>query len=94
MQRALDGLMPYTAELFAHDAVIRDCVARGIGADPGVLKPEWDARIESIVRQATLQLPASTWTPGGGREGIHTECFGYMLAEMQYLHRSHPGASW
>ena len=31
---------------------------------------------------------------GGGRRGLHTEQLGYLLAEMQHLHRSHPGATW
>ena len=35
-----------------------------------------------------------TDVPGGGRRGVHTEAMGYLLAEMQHLHRSHPGASW
>ncbi|HEX6485682.1 MAG TPA: Phenylacetic acid catabolic protein [Nocardioidaceae bacterium] len=30
----------------------------------------------------------------GGRRGVHTEQMGYLLAEMQHLARSHPGASW
>ncbi|WP_369268340.1 Phenylacetic acid catabolic protein, partial [Streptomyces harbinensis] len=38
--------------------------------------------------------PRTAWAAGGGRQGIHTEPFGRLLAEMQHLHRSHPGASW
>jgi ring-1,2-phenylacetyl-CoA epoxidase subunit PaaC len=34
------------------------------------------------------------WTSRGGRRGVHTECFGFLIAEMQYLHRAHPGGSW
>ena len=47
-----------------------------------------------MLAEATLTVP-ETWTaPGGGRKGIHTEPFGYLVAEMQHLHRSHPGATW
>ncbi|CAM5742329.1 hypothetical protein SALBM311S_06374 [Streptomyces alboniger] len=37
---------------------------------------------------------SGAWQAGAGRQGLHTEPFGRMLAEMQHLHRSHPGASW
>jgi ring-1,2-phenylacetyl-CoA epoxidase subunit PaaC len=30
----------------------------------------------------------------GGKEGRHSESFGYLLAEMQHLQRAYPGASW
>ena len=30
----------------------------------------------------------------GGRVGQHTEHLSYLLAEMQVLHRAHPGAQW
>src|SRR5207302_2031217 len=47
------------------------------------------------VKEVTYHLDHATpWTPTGGRRGLHTECFGYMLAEMQHLHRAHPGARW
>ncbi|HEX2130224.1 MAG TPA: Phenylacetic acid catabolic protein, partial [Actinophytocola sp.] len=29
-----------------------------------------------------------------GRDGVHTESLGYLLAEMQHLARSLPGATW
>ena len=94
MQAGLDALWPYTAELFEEDEVTRELVARGLAADPEALRPAWDAHVESVLREATLQLPSPTWAPTGGRAGLHTEGFGLMLAEMQHLHRSHPGARW
>jgi ring-1,2-phenylacetyl-CoA epoxidase subunit PaaC len=30
----------------------------------------------------------------GGRTGAHTEHLGHLLAEMQIVARSHPGAKW
>jgi ring-1,2-phenylacetyl-CoA epoxidase subunit PaaC len=94
MQAALDALWPYTAELFEEDEVTRDAASRGMGVNPAQLRPAWDACVDGVVRDATLQRPSPSWAPSGGRSGLHTECFGYMLAEMQHLHRSHPGARW
>ena len=52
----------------------------------------------AVLDRATLTVPegprSGAWAAGAGRQGLHTESFGRMLAEMQHLHRSHPGASW
>jgi ring-1,2-phenylacetyl-CoA epoxidase subunit PaaC len=47
-----------------------------------------------VVAEATLELPEPTFHGRGGRHGLHTEAMGYLLAEMQHLHRAHPGATW
>ena len=94
MQAALDALWPYAAELFERDELVEELVAAGIAADPLITRPAWSAYLEPVVAEAGLRLPPTDWAPTGGRRGLHTESFGYLLAEMQYLHRSHPGASW
>jgi ring-1,2-phenylacetyl-CoA epoxidase subunit PaaC len=94
MQAALDTLWPYTSELFEHDDVTGELINRGVAADPTLLSEHWSRSVDAVLREATLQQPDSAWAPTGGRRGLHTERFGYMLAEMQHLHRSHPGARW
>ena len=94
MEVALAALWPYTAELFESDDVTRDVAAVGVGPDPERLRVEWDTYVNRALSEATLARPETTWKPTGGRSGLHTERFGYMLAEMQHLHRSHPGATW
>ncbi len=94
MQAALDRLWPFTAELFESDAVACDLAAERIAVDPAALQERWNDAIADVLRSATLDTPNPVWASHGGRRGIHTECFGYLLAEMQYLHRLHPGASW
>jgi ring-1,2-phenylacetyl-CoA epoxidase subunit PaaC len=95
MQAGLDRLWPYVAEMFVVDDLERALVTDGVAADVSELRGEWDDHVDAILREATLTRPDDGWTPpGGGRKGIHTEPFGYLIAEMQHLHRSHPGASW
>jgi ring-1,2-phenylacetyl-CoA epoxidase subunit PaaC len=94
MESALAALWPFTAELFESDAVAREADALGVGPDPAALRPEWDGYVRRVLGDATLVVPEGTWTPSGGRQGLHTESFGYMLAEMQHLHRSFPGVTW
>lgn len=87
-QAALDRLWPYTGEMFEDDGL------PGIAADPAPLRTAWDATVSAILHEATLARPAGTWMQRGGRTGRHSEHLGFMLAEMQHLQRSHPGATW
>ena len=92
-QSALDQLWPYVGEMFepGEEAIL---IASGIAADPSALRPGFDAMVAGVLDQATLHRPANTWTQRGGRQGRHSEHLGFLLAEMQHLQRSHPGAKW
>jgi ring-1,2-phenylacetyl-CoA epoxidase subunit PaaC len=94
VQAGLDGVWPYAAELFETDPLVESLVRQGITATPAVLLPVWQQTVEQVLAEATLTVPETSWRPTGGRSGRHTEAFGYLLAEMQHLHRAHPGASW
>jgi ring-1,2-phenylacetyl-CoA epoxidase subunit PaaC len=95
MQAGLVRLWPYVDELFGTDDVEQSLVADGIAVDASALRAGWDGYVDGVLAEATLTRPEGTRTPpGGGRRGIHTEPMGFLLAEMQHLHRAHPGASW
>ena len=95
MQEALERVAPYVVELFEDDVVSVAAAETGVGVLPSSL---WDSafdHVSRIVAQATLTLPADpTWRSRGGREGIHSRPMGFLLAEMQHIARSHPGATW
>ena len=97
VQRALDDLWRFTPELFAPDPVDARLAALGVGADLPSLAPKWESLVREVTERATLSLPHDrSHTPHlrGGRAGMHTEYLGHMLAEMQIVARSHPGATW
>jgi len=54
----------------------------------------WRETVAAILNEATLEVPADNGRREGGRGGSHTEHLSYLLAEMQVLHRAHPGAKW
>jgi ring-1,2-phenylacetyl-CoA epoxidase subunit PaaC len=93
-QAALDALWTYTGELFESDEVTRAVADIGFGVDPQTVRADWDRTIDTVLAEATLERPAGEPRPGTGRRGVHSEHLGYLLAEMQYLHRLHPGAVW
>ena len=93
VQQGLDRMWPWVGELFETEEVTGR-LASGIGVDPATLLPEWDDYLDKVLAEATLTRPAANWLPGTGRSGRHSEHLGYLLADMQYLHRLHPGATW
>jgi ring-1,2-phenylacetyl-CoA epoxidase subunit PaaC len=90
MRRAGEALWRFTGEMFQP--------IEGLAVDWDAMRTDWLESVGSVLRRATLPIPegpqSGAWTAGAGRQGLHTESFGRMLAEMQHLHRSHPGASW
>jgi ring-1,2-phenylacetyl-CoA epoxidase subunit PaaC len=76
------------------DSVSEAVAAMGVGRLNSELQSAWLERIRSIMEQATLRIPDANWMHRGGRQGKHTEHLSYMLAEMQVLQRTYPGAQW
>ena len=62
--------------------------------DRAALEPGWIEAVHRVLKQAKLEVPAGGWSIGGGRDGMHTEHLGYLLAEMQFLQRAYPGLQW
>jgi len=93
-QYALDGLWRFTDELFTADELDEQMAAEGIAPRLAELQPRWSAQIDAVLREATLQKPASSRYSWHGKRGVHTEHLGHMLTEMQHLQRTYPGAQW
>jgi ring-1,2-phenylacetyl-CoA epoxidase subunit PaaC len=94
MQAAVDEVWPYTHELFESHELGKRVEQAEVGIDPSTLRNEWLSTVEKVLAEATLTRPEDGWAPTGGRQGIHTESFGYLLGELQSLHRMHPEATW
>ena len=94
MERALDRAWPYTAELFATDAVDEVAVAAGLGPSRAALREDWLHEIDAVLAEATLARPADTAFVSTGTQGVHSEHMGFILAEMQSLQRRYPGGVW
>jgi ring-1,2-phenylacetyl-CoA epoxidase subunit PaaC len=94
MQAALDELWPWTGEFCYQDEVDSVLRADGVAPDLVPLRAPWEAMARDVITRATLALPAEPMRMTGGRIGRHTEHLGHLLAEMQIVARSHPGAKW
>jgi len=94
VQSALDGLWPYTVELFAEDELDRLMAEQGVAPRLAEVHAAWSARIGRILAEATLNRPKDRPHSWHGKRGQHSEHLGYILAEMQHMQRAYPGARW
>ncbi|GAA1475973.1 phenylacetate-CoA oxygenase subunit PaaC [Nocardioides aestuarii] len=94
VQDALEQEWPFLDELFDGSWLDSALVDQGVAVDPAGLRDGVLARVLPVLEEATLTVPEVSPARGGGRQGLHTEQMGYLLAEMQHLARSHPGATW
>jgi ring-1,2-phenylacetyl-CoA epoxidase subunit PaaC len=79
MQSGLDAMTRFVDEMFDESPDLR---------------PSFDTRLNPVLARAGLELVVSPFPRRGGREGIHTEHLGHILADMQWMARSYPGAKW
>ena len=94
IQASLDELWTYAGEMFVPDAAELALVDAAIAADVRSLEAPWNAVIDAVLVEATLSRPADAFVRKGGKQGVHTEHLGRLLAEMQFLQRAYPGAQW
>ncbi len=94
MQQAINDLWTYTDELFHQTDADKSMVRDGIGVDTTTLKGEYYREVTEVLKEATLDIPESKWFQKGGKQGIHTEHMGYLIADLQYMQRAYPNMKW
>ncbi|MCV6626871.1 MAG: phenylacetate-CoA oxygenase subunit PaaI, partial [Cellvibrionaceae bacterium] len=94
MVAALNETSRFINEMFEMDEVDQMMVDAGIGVDLNMVKAKWEETVDAVLTEATLSRPTPEYDRRGGRQGVHTEQLGFILAEMQYVQRCHPGLSW
>ena len=94
MEEGLDWNWRFVPELFEMDEIATEAASRGIGADVGLFREDYDPRIRGVLADATLEAPTDQRPILGGRRGHHSEHLGHLLAVMQYLPRTYPDAKW
>jgi ring-1,2-phenylacetyl-CoA epoxidase subunit PaaC len=94
VSKSVHDLWRFSGEMFAGDELDDAMTKEWNGPSLGTIKDRWQSEIASVLEEATIPLPEDQWMAGGGKQGQHTEHFGYLIADMQYMQRSHPGANW
>jgi ring-1,2-phenylacetyl-CoA epoxidase subunit PaaC len=91
---AINELWMYTDELFVPASYESRTASAGTGIDVALLKRNWEEKVKEIFVEATLPWPGAVFQQMGGKEGMHTEHLGYILAELQFMQRAYPASEW
>jgi ring-1,2-phenylacetyl-CoA epoxidase subunit PaaC len=94
MRAAVDALHRYTAELFTDTPAFKACVDADILPARDSIRPAWDATVRMVFDEARLDVPEVPFPAQGGRDGLHGEEMGHLLAELQYMQRTYPDMKW
>lgn len=94
MQEAINALWRYTDELFCMTEAEKAIVKEGVGVDVSTLKESYYAEVSEVLKEATLIVPENKYFVKGGKDGVHSEHMGYILADLQYMQRTYPNMSW
>lgn len=94
IQNAINDLWTFTDELFHQTDADKAMVAEKIGIDVTQLKEQFYTNVNAVLQEATLQIPEMKYFQKGGKQGIHSEYMGYLLADLQYMQRSFPNMNW
>jgi ring-1,2-phenylacetyl-CoA epoxidase subunit PaaC len=94
VQAAIDQFLPYCQEFWAASPHEAAAMANGTGVDMASLQADWAQIVDSALQEAKLQRPTAGGFVPTGKQGLHSEHLGFLLAEMQSLARLHPDATW
>lgn len=94
IMKAGDELWRYTGEMFLATSYELQAASEGFGVDVSKVKEEWLNKVKEVFAEATLSVPEKTFMQAGGKEGKHSEHFGYILTELQYMQRAYPNCEW
>ncbi len=96
LEEALADLWPYTSEYHSTSAAAQRLMGEKMIPDLSGIFDDWLGAVRSCFDSAALEMPEAPDSEmrGQGRSGLHTEHLGHLLAEMQILQRSFPGAKW
>ncbi len=94
LQNSLNEIYRFTGSLFETDENDSVLIAGGIVPELTGIQQQWQKDVDTMLEKAMLNKPENVWMQKGCLQGKHTENLGYILAEMQSLHRAYPGVNW
>ena len=94
IQQAVNELWSYKDEIVTANSVDIKAVAELYGVHLETIKAKRNEKIRLVMEEATLTAPDSDYAHQGGKEGVHSENLGYILADLQFLQRAYPGNQW
>lgn len=94
IQKAIDDLWKFTADYFVITDAEKELIPLGVAVDLNKVREQWNQKITEVFYLSDVKKPELEAKVTGGKTGIHTECLGLILSEMQFLTNKYPDAIW
>lgn len=94
MQEALNDRIRFFDEAFIPSKIEKDESLVGISVDCESIRDLAWEKFSTVCQKANLTIPEVKFPQKGGKDGLHTEHFGYLLSELQFLQKSYPNSNW
>ncbi|WP_372483430.1 1,2-phenylacetyl-CoA epoxidase subunit PaaC [Elizabethkingia anophelis] len=91
---AIENIWEYTKGLFAYVEGEEDLIALNIAPNTDELYQQFIVITKNDFQDFGLEYPENPFMQLKSRTGYHTEYFGYILCELQYMQRGYPGCTW
>ena len=91
---AVENLWEYTAGMFAETEGENNLAQLEIIPNSKSLHELWKQKITEDFQNFGIEIPENEFMQKGSRTGYHTEYFGYILCELQYMQRTYPNCAW
>lgn len=94
IKAAVDSFWPFTGELFEESEYEMQMRSIDVAPELQLIQNYWMDKVQTIFKEAYLEIPATGWYQSGGKKGRHTEAMGFLLTDLQYMQRAYPGMEW
>lgn len=94
LKKAVENLWEYTAGIFAETNGEKDLAKLNIVPNSEKLYEIWKEKVTEDFNNFGIEIPESEFMQKGSRTGYHTEYFGFILCELQYMQRTYPNCVW
>lgn len=94
VKNAVENLWEYTGGMFAETFGEEDLVKLDVVPEGKNIHEIWKKTIIEDFKNFGLEIPESDFKQKGSRTGYHTEYFGFILCELQYMQRTYPNCAW
>ena len=91
---ALENIWEYTKGLFAKVEGEDELIALNVAVNTDELYTQFLEITKKDFADFGLEYPTQEFMQPKSRTGYHTEYFGFILCEMQYMQRAYPGCTW
>ena len=94
LKNAVENLWEYTGGMFAETLDEEDLAKLEIVPEGQEIEGLWKKTIAEDFQNFGIAIPENEFMQKGSRTGYHTEYFGFILCELQFMQRTYPNCAW